>query len=191
MDTDELLIPEDVQASSSSRLHYISTAHGTALYRILITDSSNIPTYFSQPPSSPPSAAPNAFSSGQALLEIPELGETEVWIRYHPSSQLNSGLYVPTPQNQPRSQRPKPSNLPLYFPFQTYTDFLQAEIFCNNNCSDGHINEQLKLLHSTSAYVGSPATQRLTLKDASDYHATLSKASGALDQVLYYFNPYG
>lgn len=114
------------------------------------------------------------------------LGETEVWVRRHPSSQIKSGLSDP---QQPIEQIAKPhttSKLPLYFPFQTHTDFLQAEIFCKNNCSDGHINAQLKLLHTTGAYTGSLALQRLTLKDAADYHSTLSQASGASDHVRFF-----
>lgn len=116
-------------------------------------------------------------------LDIPPLSDTEVWIRQHPSSPKASGYdnqaSTSTSQAQPKQQL----KIPIFFPFRTYTDFLQAEVFCHNNCSDGHINEQLGQLHKTGAYQNSPPSERLTLKTASDYHAALALASGASNQV--------
>ncbi|KAG8693168.1 hypothetical protein FRC08_009290 [Ceratobasidium sp. 394] len=133
---------------------------------------------------SPPPPQPDMDDNTAVLADMPAtLGETEVWVKRHPSSGIPSGYLTElAPNTQPTKTNQLGSTLPLFFPLRTHTDFLQAEIFSRNNCSDGHINEQLKMLHQTGAYTNLPASERLTLKDAADYHATLHKACGASDQ---------
>ncbi|QRW13306.1 hypothetical protein RhiLY_12305 [Ceratobasidium sp. AG-Ba] len=43
------------------------------------------------------------------------------------------------------------------------------------------MNEQLAVLHKTGAYSNRPVSERLTLKDANDYHSTLARSPGVSD----------
>ncbi|KAG8696436.1 hypothetical protein FRC08_007148 [Ceratobasidium sp. 394] len=133
-----------------------------------------------------PASPPASHTSEEARLpgNMPAtLEETEIWIKRHPASGIPSGYGTQQPQDTKSSQTdPSTSKLPPFFPLRTRVDYLQAEIFSRNNCSDGHINDQLRMLHQTGAYSHLPQSERLTLKDAADYHATLAKACGASDQ---------
>ncbi|KAG8714224.1 hypothetical protein FRC08_012222 [Ceratobasidium sp. 394] len=135
----------------------------------------------------PSPASPPAFGAGKDVVlptDMPAtLGETEIWIKRHPASGIPSGYGTQQLGDTKSSQNAQPtSKLPPFFPLRTHTDFLQAEIFSHNNCSDNHIDEQLRMLRQTGAYNNLPPSERLTLKDAADYHATLAKACGASDQ---------
>jgi hypothetical protein len=113
------------------------------------------------------------------------LGDTEIWIHRHPASGLPSGYATEDSEPEIPIEEPVNSKLPPYFPLRTQADFLQAEIFSRNNCSDGHINDQLSMLHQTGAYRNVPPSERLTLKNAADYHATLARSCGASDHVCF------
>ncbi|KAG9119885.1 hypothetical protein FRC07_004877, partial [Ceratobasidium sp. 392] len=144
------------------------------------------PTPLCDPLFSPPPATPEATEGIHTPDELPAtLGETEVWVKRHPSSGLPSGYATQKPQQVTPSQTARPtSHLPPFFPLRTHTDFIQAEIFSQNGCSDNLINDQLRMLHETGAYSGMPASKRLTLKNAADYHNTLRTAAGASEQFI-------
>ncbi|KAG9086597.1 hypothetical protein FS749_003534 [Ceratobasidium sp. UAMH 11750] len=164
-DSDEELWPDKVQVRS----HGVHSRPQTP------------PNNHSPLPSRPPSETPDDHETPTDMPST--LGETEVWIKRHPASGLPSGYATQSPQNNATSQDSQALlKLPPFFPLRTYADFLQAEIFSQNNCSDNHINDQLRMLHATHAYSNLPQSERLTLKDAADYHATLARAAGVSDK---------
>ena len=127
----------------------------------------------------PPPSSPNSLDVGH---EPPSIGVDptgvnlqpgETLIVYHPHSWCPMRI-VPTAElHGPRERtirhdvrKPEDS----YAPFPTRADFEQAELFVNNNFSDGVINEQLKLAHQHG--------MRLEVKTARKMHELLARGFG-------------
>ncbi|QRV90390.1 hypothetical protein RhiJN_18408 [Ceratobasidium sp. AG-Ba] len=138
-------------------------------------------TLSSRLPASAPFLTPGPGTESEpetTSVEVPDLGETEVWIRRHPASGQASGYDTRQSPRVTITTAIQPARSRRFFPLSTEADFLQAEVFSKNNCSDGHINDQLAVLHKTGAYSNLPISERLTLKDANDYHSALARSPG-------------
>lgn len=78
---------------------------------------------------------PSPTETPSDLGNVPLLNDTEIWIRRHPASGLGSG-YASTDDTPCVDLSKLKFSLPIYFSFNTYTNFLQAEVFSTNNVSD-------------------------------------------------------
>jgi hypothetical protein len=85
-------------------------------------------------------------------------------------------LYILRHPNATRDLSIKPAHtiapIPLFWPFKTKADYLQAKIFLKNNATDSQMTEQLQL----NQMIQSGQDKMQTLKDAKDFHETLEKA---------------
>lgn len=72
-------------------------------------------------------------------------------------------------------QDPNPTFAP-WAPFSSLSDFEQAEVFVNYNCTNSHINAQLRVVHSASS------DSEISLQSAKDVHKIL--AQGAVAENL-------
>jgi hypothetical protein len=112
--------------------------------------------------------ASQPFEEFPATNEVPPLQQGNVWIKRHPASRQPSSLLDFNLHKDQSNNLPfePDNNLPLYHPFKSLDDFLQAEIFSDFGDTDKKIDRQLKL----------PSTNVL-LKSAKDYHETLALAT--------------
>ena len=97
----------------------------------------------------------------------------ETLIVYHPHSWCPTCV-VPTAELHSPIERAARQDIvepeDCYAPFPTRADFEQAELFINNNCSDGLINSQLKLARQNG--------MRLEVKTAREMHKLLACGAG-------------
>ncbi|KAH9934362.1 uncharacterized protein B0H18DRAFT_1207855, partial [Fomitopsis serialis] len=63
--------------------------------------------------------------------------------------------------------RPEDAEALPWAPFHTRADFEQAELFVRYHCTDSYINQQLRLIHQSSA------STQITLKNAAEIHTIL------------------
>ena len=120
------------------------------------------------PPSSSSSTQPPLSGVSPAVALQP--GET--LIVYHPHSQCpmrvvpTTELHGPSEHTiQHKTETPKAS----FAPFPTRADFEQAEIFVNNNCSNKHINAQLKFARNNGMH--------LEVKNSRQMHELLARGT--------------
>lgn len=104
------------------------------------------------------------------------LQEGEVWVEYHPASGKTARLLRDEGHSHPSPSVSHPSKLfdpqnPPWSPFRTRQDFEQAELFLRFNCTDSHINQQLKLIRDGSTSV----PHKITLQSAKEIHALLAR----------------
>ncbi|KAG8820415.1 hypothetical protein FRC19_008882 [Serendipita sp. 401] len=116
------------------------------------------------------------FPSGNLAVELPEDVPPVIMSKEEPPGILpRNQRYIqqhPFTTESPRllETRSQPS-IPVFAPFCTLEDFLQAEIFDRSEASIDVINTQLKLVQQIQG-----ETSRITLKSAVDLRETLDRA---------------
>lgn len=118
---------------------------------------------------SPRSVSSSPFDSNT----VPALTGTQVWIKRHPASNQPSGFWGDDQLANRQHILPKNQSerVPLYFPFQSMDDFLQAEVFTDFGATDPQINRQLGL------------RSHVKMKDAKEFHETLAIAARLWGEV--------
>jgi hypothetical protein len=85
-------------------------------------------------------------------------------------------LYILRHPNATRDLSIQPGHaiapIPLFWPFKTKADYLQAKLFLKTNATDSDMTEQLQL----NQMIQSGQDKMGTLKDAKDFHDTLGRA---------------
>ena len=122
------------------------------------------------PSNPPPSSPPPPIGVDPTLVTL-QPGETLVV--HHPHSRRPMCVLPTTELHGPKEHSvrhgtEKPEN--PYTPFPTRTDFEQAEIFINHNCSDKLVNNQLKLACKNG--------MRLKVKSSREMHKLLANGVG-------------
>jgi hypothetical protein len=100
------------------------------------------------------------------------LNEGEIWVEYHPASGKHPEILRPqcAVMHIVPPAMPYDPGMPPWHPFRTRADFEQVELFLRHDCTDPYINDQLKLIHSSS-----PLGHSITLKSAKDIHSILAQ----------------
>jgi hypothetical protein len=121
----------------------------------------------------------NENSSLGTLVKTPlQLGKTLVI--YHPHAQHPPEVIETTTLSLTREPEPPPLPETPWAPFASRADFEQAELFIKHNCTNGLINDQLRLNQkqdSGDRYPGNPPL----MKNAQDLHKILEVARSDLD----------
>ena len=106
------------------------------------------------------------------------LDEGEIWVEYHPASGKHPEILRPqcAVQHIVPPAMPYDLAIPPWHPFRTRADFEQAELFLRHDCTDPYINDQLKLIRSSS-----PLDHSITLESAKDIHTILAQIPGIED----------
>ncbi|KAG8693215.1 hypothetical protein FRC08_009259, partial [Ceratobasidium sp. 394] len=122
-------------------------------------------------------AAVQESTDPQDRAGIPELGEDDVWVRRHPASGVASSLRSHSAATRAQNTAP-PASTSSIWPFQTFQDFKQTEVFVKHKATNPHIKDQLALEQGKPQDPNNP----LTLRSAADVHAVLELAVPASSQ---------
>jgi hypothetical protein len=121
----------------------------------------------------------NQVIGPKAFINTPlQLGQT--LIVYHPHSQQSPEIINTTELMFPRE--PQPSLLPAepWAPFTSRDDFEQAELFLKHDCTNRHINDQLRLNQKRDSHNYGPGDSP-SMKNAHEMHRIINEASSDFD----------
>jgi hypothetical protein len=131
----------------------------------------------------------NRVANLEAFIDTPlRLGQTLVV--YHPHSERSPEIINTAELTLPREPLHLPPPTEPWAPFSSRDNFEQAELFIKHNCTNRHINDQLRLNRKRDSHNYNPNNPP-PMKNAREMHSILDEARSDLDiSLVGSFYPY-